>query len=453
MVQGGIPGFAGEIVVPGDPCYESARRIWNAMIDRRPAVIARCSSPGDVATTLRFARAAGLEIAVRGGGHSMAGYSVCDDGVVIDLSRLREIAVDADTRRVRAGGGCLLRSVDEATQRYGLVVPSGAVSHTGIGGLALGGGFGHLMRKYGLTIDSLESAEVVLADGTIVTASENEHADLFWGLRGGGGNFGVVTEFAFRLHEIEYVVVGAAFHLPDRARPALERWREQALQAADELNWMCFLRKAPRLPWVAPELVDQPGLISMIEWSGDLRAGDSLLRNMLAELEPDSSTVDVVPFLVLQSMFDEVEPPGNYAYAKAGFIDELDDAALDVLLEHGARIPSWRSQLEVMPLAGAVERVAHDATAFAHRAARWVFDVVSVWDDPIESEVNVRWAREAYDALAPFATGGAFVNYMGGEEPGGSTAAYGTTLSKLRSLKRVYDPDNVFRRNQNIEPA
>ena len=441
------------MVVSGDPAYESARQVWNAMIDRRPAAIARCSSPGDVAAALRFARTAGLEITVRGGGHSMAGHSICDDGLVIDLSRLRRVDVDAGARRLRAGGGCLLRGVDEATLRHGLVVPSGAVSHTGLGGLALGGGFGHLMRKYGLTIDSLESAEVVLADGTIVTASEHEHADLFWGLRGGGGNFGVVTEFEFRLHEIVEVVVAAAFHLPDRARPALDRWREQALRAPDELNWSCFLRRAPQVPWVAPELVHQPGLVSMIEWSGDLAAGDRLLRKLLVELEPDCSTVDVVPFLDLQSMFDDAEPPGVHAYAKAGFINELPGAALDVLLEHGARIPSWRSQLEVMPMGGAVERVAHDATAFAHRSARWVFDIVSVWDDPAASEANVRWAREAYDALAPFATGGAFVNYMGGEEPGGSSAAYGATLSKLRALKRVYDPDNVFRHNQNIEPG
>jgi FAD/FMN-containing dehydrogenase len=451
-----VPGFVGELVWAGDPGYDEARALWNAMHDRRPQVIARCVSPQDVAAAIRYGREQVIPIAVRGGGHSMPGHSVCDDGIVIDLRGLSRVAVDPEARRATVGGGALLGDVDRATQAHGLVVPAGVVSHTGAGGLTLGGGVGRLMRRFGLTIDSLLSAEVVTADGRILRASASEHPDLFWGLRGGGGNFGVVTEFEFSLHELSDLVILAMFHRLDGVRTALERGRDEmaAAGAPDELLWTSFLRKAPPLPWVPGELVGTPGVMSLVEWSGEPGEGRDRLGRIQAELVPIAASLESVPFLEIQTMTDEIFAHGKRTYIKAGFAAQLSDELIDALQEHGAAVSSPLSQIEVLAMGGAIARVPAEATAFPHREARWLINVPAMWEsaEQADAQTEIGWARGTFAALAPHLMDGRYVNFMDGDEEPASTGAYGLTEQRLREVKRSWDPDNVFRLNQNIRP-
>ena len=449
-----IPGFGGQVVDREHPEYEGARQVWNAMHDRRPELIARCATSDDVAAALAFGRQNGLPIAVRCGGHSMPGHSTCDDGLLIDLRALNAIVVDPVARRATVGGGALLGEVDKATQAHGLVVPAGVVSHTGAGGLTLGGGVGRLMRRFGLTIDSLLSAEVVTVDGRTLRASEREHPDLFWGLRGGGGNFGVVTEFEFALHELSELLVLAMFHPVDDVHAVLRRGRDEmaAPNAPDELLWTSFLRKAPPMPWVPPELVGRPGIVSLVEWSGDLAAGREVLEPIQRELAPAAGSLEPVAFLAIQTMTDEIFAHGKRTYIKAGFAPALSGGLIDELARCGGEVDSELSQIEVLAMGGAIARVAPDATAFPHRDAAWLINVPAMWEDPRDGEAEIAWARRSFARLQPHLAEGRYVNFMDGDEEPAASGAYGVTLARLRDVKRAYDPNNVLRLNQNIRP-
>ena len=345
-----IEGFTGSVVTPGSDDYDELRVVWNAMHDRRPAVIALCESAADVAAAIRHARAHDLRIAVRGGGHSLPGFSTVDDGLVIDLRRLSAVTVDPVERRVVVQGGALLGDVDRAAQEHGLAVPAGVISHTGAGGLTLGGGVGRLMRRYGLTIDSLLSADLVTADGDVVRASDDANPDLFWALRGGGGNFGVVTSFEFRCHEVSDLMVLATFHRLDEAAAMLRRADETMADPAtpDALLWTSFVRKAPPLPWMPEELVGEPGVMSLIEWSGDVGEGAVVLGDLRRELAPTAASLDRVPYLTMQTMGDEVFRHGLHSYIKATFADELTDGLIAALLERAASLGSALAQVEVL---------------------------------------------------------------------------------------------------------
>jgi FAD/FMN-containing dehydrogenase len=455
MPSATIPGFGGVVIRPDEAGYDAARAIWNAMHDRRPALIARPRSVPDVAAAIRYARAEGLLIAVRGGGHSMPGHSVCDDGIVIDLRELNRVRVDPQARRVKVGGGTLLGQVDRATQEHGLVLPAGVVSHTGAGGLTLGGGVGRLMRRYGLTIDSLLSAQVVTADGEILRASADEHADLFWALRGGGGNFGVVTEFEFTLHELSELLILATFHPLGEARPVIERGRREMADPAarDELLWTSFLRRASDVPWMPPGLIGRHGIMSLVEWSGDLAEGRAVLARIRAELQPAASDLSVVPFLVMQTITDDLFAHGLRTYIKAGFAADLPGGLIDALLERAASIQSPISQVELLALGGAIARVDSGATAFPFRQARWLINIPATWRDAADDEREIAWARATYAAVKPYLSEGNYVNFMGDDEDDTAAGAYGRTIERLQRIKAVYDPDNVFQLNQNIKPA
>jgi FAD/FMN-containing dehydrogenase len=455
MPSATIPGFTGTVIGPDEAGYDAARAIWNAMHDRRPALIARPQSVPDVVAAVRYARAEGLVIAVRGGGHSMPGHSVCDDGIVIDLRALSRVHVDPHARRATVGGGTLLGEVDRATQEHGLVLPAGVVSHTGAGGLTLGGGVGRLMRRFGLTIDSLLSAEVVTADGEILRASADQHADLFWALRGGGGNFGIVTEFEFALHELSELLILATFHPLAEARRVIELGRREMgdSMARDELLWTSFLRRASDVPWMPPALVGAHGIMSLVEWSGDAADGQPVLAMIREELRPAASDLSVVPFLFMQTITDDLFAHGLRTYIKAGFAGDLPDGLIDVLLERAASVQSPISQVELLALGGAIARVDSGATAFPFRHARWLINIPATWRDAADDEGEIAWARTTYAAVKPYLSEGNYVNFMGDDEDDTAAGAYGRTIERLRQVKSVYDPGNVFRLNQNIEPA
>ncbi|HZV75607.1 MAG TPA: FAD-binding oxidoreductase [Conexibacter sp.] len=452
-----IEGFEGETIVPGDSDYEQARRLWNGMIDRRPAVIARCTSTDDVKAAIAYARRNELPLAVRCGGHSLPGRSVVDDGVVIDLRLMNRVIVDVEGRRVRAQGGCLLRNVDVATQEHGLMTPAGAVSHTGLGGLVLGGGVGHLMRRHGLSVDNLVSAEMITAEGEILRASADEHPELFWALRGGGGNFGVVTEFEMTLHERGPLYVGMTLHRLEQAAEVLDLWHEVTVGAPDDLHWMSVLRRMPDLPWVPRELVGERVILSPVLWTGDAAEGPERLAPVLDRLERIGAAVRngfELSYVELQSGWDEIMVHGRMNFHKAGFLkpDRIGDA-LPAVLEQAMVMGSPWSLIELLPMGGAVTRVASDATAFPYRDAGCAYNVIGMWEKDVPNDTNIAWVRETYDALQPFSTGGVYVNYMGGDESGGDESAYaGETYERLQRIKAQYDPENLFSHNANVTP-
>jgi FAD/FMN-containing dehydrogenase len=442
-----IPGFTGQVITAGHDRYDELRSIWNVMHDRRPAVIARCESAADVAAAIAYARRHDLVIAVRGGGHSLPGFGTCDDGLVVDLRPMNKVTVDPAARSATVQGGALLGDVDRAAQEHGLVVPAGVISHTGVAGLTLGGGVGRLMRRFGLTIDSLRSAEVVTADGQILRAGRDRYADLFWAIRGGGGNFGVVTEFEFALHELpaRALTVLSCYH--DMAdAPRVLRLAQQVMSAepADELLWTSFARKAPPRPWLPPGLAGRPGIMSVIEWSGDQRPGQDDGYRLLSELRAE--------FVQIQTEGDEFFGPGLLSYVKATFADELTDELTDVVSARGALIGSEVSQIELLSMGGAIRRVPPDATAFPHRTASWLINIPASWRSAAQTEREIGWVRDTYAALTPYCRGGGYVNFMDGDEQAAGQAAYGATLRRLQAVKAAYDPDNVFRLNQNITP-
>jgi FAD/FMN-containing dehydrogenase len=449
-----LASLSGTLLTPDSPGYDEARTIWNAMIDRRPGLIVRCGDGADVAAAVRFARAHDLLVAVRGGGHNIAGNSVCDGGLMIDLSPMRQVRVDPAARTARVGPGATLGDVDRTTQGYGLATPLGVNSTTGIAGLTLGGGFGWLSRRFGLTIDNLLSAEVVTAEGEIVRAGEQENPDLFWAIRGGGGNFGIVTSFEFRLHPVgPEVLSGLVVHPLAGARDVLRFYRDFLPTTPEAYSCWFVLRRAPPLPFLAPEWHGRPILALAMCWSGDLADGERVAAPLRAFGAPLADVVAPNPYADWQTVLDPLLAPGLRNYWKSHDFLELSDGLIDVLLEYTERIPDPNCEIAFAQVGGAVSRVPLDATAYTHRDAQFVMNVHGRWADPALDQTCIGWARDLFRASTPFATGGAYVNFLTEEEGDRVRAAYGPNYARLVELKNRYDPANLFRMNQNIRPT
>jgi FAD/FMN-containing dehydrogenase len=447
-------GFEGEILRPGDDAYDGARQIWNAMVDKRPAVIARCASVSDVVRAVNFAREAGLLLAVRGGGHNIAGSALCDGGIVVDLSKMKAASVDPGARRASIESGATLADLDAATQAHGLATPLGINSTTGVAGLTLGGGFGWLSRKYGMTVDNLESAEVVTAAGEVVRASATEHPDLFWALRGGGGNFGVVTRFAFRLHPVgPGVLSGLVVYPLSQAKSVLERYRDFAAKAPDDLSVWTILRQAPPLPFLPPEVHGQGIVAIALLYAGDPLRGAPLIEPLRKLGIPVGEHVGVQPYVEWQRAFDPLLTAGARNYWKSHNLTTIEDGLIDAVIRYAEKLPSPQCEIFVAALGGATTRPAPEFTAYAHRDARFVMNVHGRWNDAADDARGIGWARDFFEAAAPFATGGAYVNFLTADEGDRVGAAYGSNYHRLAQVKRKYDPANLFRMNQNIEPA
>ena len=444
----------GEVILPSDTLYDSARTIWNATVDKHPALIARCATTADVVSAVNFARDNGLVLAVRGGGHNIAGSALCDDGIVIDLSQMKAVQVDAGTRRAIVEGGATLADFDAATQAYGLAVPLGINSTTGVAGLTLGGGFGWLSRKYGMTIDSLESAEVVTATGEVVRASASENADLFWALRGGSGNFGVVTRFEFRLHPVgPNVLSGLIVFALSEAKAVLQQYREFMAKAPDELSVWTVLRQAPPLPFLPAEVHGKEIIALAILYTADPKAGESLVEPLRKFGTPLGEHVGAQPYTAWQQAFDPLLTPGARNYWKSHNFSALKDGLFDVVIEYVKKLPSPQCEIFFGAIGGATTRPAPDSAAYSHRDAQYVMNVHGRWSDEADDERCIRWARDYFNASAPYASGGVYVNFLTADEGDRVKTAYGQNYDRLARIKRTYDPANLFCTNQNIRPA
>ena len=449
-----MSGFRGVVIGPEDSDYEAARVVYNAMIDRRPAVIARPADAAEVARAVGFARTHGLPLAVRGGGHNGAGLGTVDDGVVVDLSALKSIEVDPGERVARVGGGCTWGEVDAATGEYGLATPSGIIATTGVGGLTLGGGLGHLTRRFGLTIDNLLEAEVVLANGEAVRASADEHPDLFWAIRGGGGNFGVVTSFLFRLHEVGTVFAGPTFWAVEDAEEVMSAYAEFLPSAPRELNGFFAFHTVPPAP-PFPEEIHLRNVCGVV-WcyigpEDEARAAMAPLLDAVPE--PLMHGVQPMPHAVLQGMFDGLYPPGDEWYWRADFVKEIPPEAVRLHARFGSQMPSMKSTMHMYPIDGAAHDVAAGDTAWSYRDANWGAVFAGVDPDPSNREAISRWSIEYNEALRPYSAGGAYVNMMMDEGEDRVRASYRDNYARLARIKASYDPENVFRINQNIAPA
>jgi FAD/FMN-containing dehydrogenase len=450
-----LDDLTGELILPGDARYDDARAVFNGMIDRRPAVIARCATTADVVMCVDFARETGLAAAVRCGGHSFSGQSVCDDGIVIDLGGLKSIHVDTSSRTARAGGGVLWGELDAATQAHGLHTPGGRVTSTGIGGFTTGGGYGWTSSKYGLACDNLVSAEVVLADGAVVRASKHEHADLFWAIRGGGGNFGIVTEFEFRLHELgPTVLAGLAMWPLERAPEVMRAWRDFADAAPDEVATAIVVVTAPPEPFVPEELQGREVLGLAVLYAGDADEGARVVQP-LRDLRPAVDHIGPMPYTAFQAALDPLAPYGRRSYARGEYLRTLPDAAIDTFLEHAPGTTAAArplSQMVIFRIGQAVTAVPDDATAFSHRDANYLFHPISAWADAADDERVIAANRAITTAMRPFGTGAAYLNFT--PEPDRVRDAYGDEkYRRLVALKDAYDPENLFRLNQNIRPS
>ncbi len=444
----------GEVLALGEPGYEEAREIWNAMVDRRPAAIARCVSAEDVVQCVRFAREHGVLVAVRGGGHNIAGNALCDGGLVIDLSPMKRVEVDARARRATVEPGCTLGDFDAAAQAHGLATPLGINSTTGVAGLTLGGGFGWLSRKYGMTVDNLLSADVVTAEGQRVRASERENPDLFWGLRGGGGNFGVVTRFEFQLHPVGPEVLTGLIVFPfEQGKSVLTQFARFTEAMPDELNVWMVTRKAPPLPFLPPEVHGKEVVALALCYAGDPQRGERLVQPLRGFGKAYGEHVGVQPYVAWQQAFDPLLAKGARNYWKSHNFTQLSDGALDSILEYAGRLPSAQCEIFVAALGGQVGRVAAGATAYSSRDANYVMNVHGRWDSPAEDDRCVAWAREFFARSQPFASSGAYVNFLTQDEADRVASAYGETYRRLVELKKKYDPTNFFRVNQNIRPG
>ena len=443
----------GQIVLPGDPNYDEVRKIWNAMINRRPAVIVQCKGPDDVPHAIRCARQNGLEISVRGAGHNIAGNAVCEDGMMIDLSPMKNVRVDAAKKRAHVGPGATLADFDEAVQAHGLATPVGINSTTGIAGLTLGGGFGWLTRKYGMTVDNLSSVELVTANGKEVRASESENQDLFWAVRGGGGNFGVVTQFEFSLHPVGPQVLAGLIVFPlDQAKQVLRQYREFVASAPEELSVWAVLRLAPPLPFLPKEVHGKEIVVLAVFYCGDIGAGEKVIAPLRRFGKAHGEHIGVQPYAQWQKAFDPLLTPGARNYWKSHNFRELRDGALDTMIEFARKLPSPQCEIFVAHIAGAANRVPADAMAYAHRDARFVMNVHGRWDAATQDTTVIAWARAFFNATASHASGGAYVNFMTEDESGRVTAAYGANYARLAGIKKQHDPENVFHLNQNIKP-
>ena len=444
----------GELIQQGDEDYEAARKVYNGMIDRYPALIARCADVADVILAVNFGREHNLLVSIRGGGHNAGGLGVCDDGLVIDLSLIRYTHVDPLARTVRVGGGCIWGDVDHATHAFGLAVPSGIISTTGVGGLTLGGGLGHLTRKYGLSVDNLMEADVVLADGRLVTTNESLNADLFWALRGGGGNFGVVTSFLFKANPVHTVYGGPMLWDMEQA-PAVMKWyREYITQVPDDLNgFFAFLIVPPGPPF--PEHLHNKNMCGIVWcYTGPMEMAEETFKPIRELFPPDLDFVGPIPHPALQSMFDALYAPGLQWYWKADFVNELSDEAIDRYIQHGSQLPTMQSTMHLYPVNGAAHRVGKNDTAWSYRESTWAEVIVGVDPDPMKKDLIVNWARNYWEDVHPYSAGGAYINFMMEEEGQERVkASYRDNYERLAAIKRIYDPTNFFRVNQNIKPA
>jgi hypothetical protein len=445
-------GFKGDLLRPGENGYEDARTIWNGMVARTPGLIARCADVGDVQNAVRAATESGILTAVRCGGHSLAGFSTCDGGMVIDLSRMRQVTVDPEGRRARIAGGCLLGSIDTATQKAGLVFPSGVVSHTGASGLILGGGTGWLTRRFGLSCDNVEGFTLVTADSSVVRANSKENPDLFWALRGGGGNFGVVTEFEVKLHPLTSIVLAEGLSPEADIRPLLECWRDFMAEAPLDLKWNIDLRLAPHTKRVPTEFRGRPVASSSLIWTGEPEAGRPYFRRALSMCTPDSVSNKIISFLDLQTMADSDFPHGRRYYTKSGYFTSLDDRTIDLLVESVASIPSSETQIELAYLGGAAARIAANETAFGDRTAPFIMNLLANWSDASGDVGNISWIRGLFNKLRPAMKPGVYINFLSGDEQDRVPEAYQERWDRMVTVKTHYDPNNFFRLNQNVPP-
>ncbi len=444
-------GFRGQIIEPGDKNYDEARKVYNAMIDKRPSVIAKCKDVADVISAVNFGRENNMLISIRGGGHNAGGLGICDDGLVIDLSYLNSIHVDQKAKTVRVGGGTVWGDVDHATHPFKLAVPTGTVSTTGVGGLALGGGIGYLTRKFGLTVDSILEVDMVLADGSFVTANSKENPDLYWAVRGGGGNFGVITSFLFQGHPVHTNFAGPTLWNLDKAETVLKWYREFILTADKDLYGFFAILTVPSPPF--PEALGGKKMCAIV-WCylGDHENAEKVFKPV-RDMKPDFEHIGPMPHPALNSLFDPLLPPGLQWYWKADFINEIPDEAIKLHYKFGNLLPTPLSQIHIYPINGKAHEVNNSDTPWAYRDANWAQVIVGIDPDPANKDVITKWARDYYDALHPYSAGGAYINFIMDEGEKGVKTSYKQNYDRLVIIKNKYDPKNVFRVNQNIKPT
>jgi FAD/FMN-containing dehydrogenase len=442
----------GQTIVPGDAAYEEARKVYNGMIDRRPAVIVRCTDAADVMATVQFARDGGKDLSIRGGSHSVPGFGTNDGGVVIDLAPMKGVRVDPHTRTVRAEGGCTWGGFNHATYAFGMATTGGIIASTGIAGLTLGGGIGYLTRAFGLSCDNLISADVVTADGRFLVASKRQNEDLFWALQGGGGNFGVVTSFEYQLHPVKDIVAGLFFFPLDRSRDVLEFYREYIQKAPEELGMFPAFQIAPPLPFIPPADHGKTFCILVCCWAGRPEDAEKIFAPIRKVGPIAAEMVSPMPYPTLNALFDPLLPAGLQHYWKAAFATDLTDGAIKAHLEFGPKVPVVNSTMHIYPINGAASRVASDATAFAYRDAKFATVIAGMWPDPADNEKNTKWVKDYYKALQPHSSSGGYVNFMAGDDQERVRDNYKGNYDRLVTIKKKYDPDNLFHMNQNIKP-
>jgi FAD/FMN-containing dehydrogenase len=442
----------GEVITDDDEGFEEARRVYNAMIDKRPRVVVRAAGVADVIAAVNFARDTELDLSIRGGGHSVPGFGTNDDGVVIDLSLMKSVRVDQKNLTARAEGGATWGDFNHATHAFGLATTGGVVSTTGIGGLTLGGGIGYLARGHALSCDNLVSADVVTADGRVLTASADENDDLFWAIRGGGGNFGVVTSFEYKVHPVADIYGGPMFFELDNAGDLLRFYREFIVDAPEQFGGFPAFQIAPPLPFIPEERHGDTFIAFVACWAGPIEEGENALKPIRSAAPVVAEHVGPMPYPALNAAFDGLYPHGLQHYWKANFVTELTDASIDAHLEHGPKVPAVNSTVHIYPINGACHRVGSDETAFGHRDATFATVVAGMWPEPADNEANIEWVRAYSDATAPHSKEGGYINFMAGDDQDRAPANFGANYDRLTEIKRTYDPDNLFRMNQNITP-
>jgi FAD/FMN-containing dehydrogenase len=442
----------GQVITADDTEYDEARKVYNAMIDKRPSAIIKAVDVGDVMAGVDYARENGLDLAIRGGSHSVPGFGTCDGGVVIDLVGMNGVRVDPQRQTARAEGGCTWAGFNHATYAFGLATTGGIIGSTGIAGLTLGGGIGYLSRGFGLSLDNLLSADVVTADGRFVVASAKENEDLFWALRGGGGNFGVVTSFEFQLHPVKDIVAGIFFYPIDKVREVLSFYRDYVAKAPEAMGLFPAFQIAPPLPFI-PENEQGKTFCAIVAcWAGAIKDGEGQMAAFRKPAPTVAEMVAPMPYYAINGLFDPLLPPGLQHYWKASFATELTDGAIAAHAEFGPKVPVVNSTMHIYPINGACNRISSDATAFAYRDARFATVIAGMWPDPADNEKNIKWVKDYYKALEPHSLAGGYVNFMAGDDQGRVKDNYKDNYSRLVSIKKKYDPTNLFHMNQNIKP-
>jgi len=444
----------GRVVTSEDSDYDAIRSIWNAMIDRHPDIIARCTGTADVVSCIKFARDTGIEFSIRSGGHNIAGSSIRDNGLMIDLSTMKSVFVDSKKRIAYVEPGATLGDVDHESQFYGLATSLGINSTTGISGLTLGGGFGWLSRKYGMTVDNLIGAQVVTADGESIRVSEDEHSDLFWAIRGGGGNFGIVTRFELQLHPVGPETFSGLIVFPfNSAKNILQQYREYTATLPDEMSIWGVIRKAPPLPFLPEEVHGKEVVVMAFLYTGDEKTGQELIEPVRAFAKPHGEFSGMMPYKEWQQIFDPLLTPGARNYWKSHNFEILNDATLDVIIEYASKIPSMASEIFIAQMGGYTSRQPLNKTAYVHRKANYIMNVHARWDESKDDALCIDWARAFFNSATPYAMGGAYVNFMTEEETERVPSAYGENYARLSEIKEKYDPENIFNLNQNIKPS